>query len=87
MRVNARRTYALGTGLTESDVANNALAVLSGSGQVAPTYWLDPKTGVSHLVDIQTPLQFLQTMNDLETIPIDKGMATRRTGRPRSWVA
>ncbi|ATU71895.1 Nodulation protein nolG [Gluconacetobacter sp. SXCC-1] len=73
LRVNARRTYALGTGLTESDVANNALAVLSGSGQVAPTYWLDPKTGVSHLVDIQTPLQFLQTMNDLETIPIDKG--------------
>ncbi|WP_308720397.1 efflux RND transporter permease subunit [Komagataeibacter xylinus] len=73
LRVNARRTYALGTGLTEADVANNALAVLSGSGQVAPTYWLDPKTGVSHLVDIQTPLQFLQTMNDLETIPIDKG--------------
>ncbi|MBE7618586.1 AcrB/AcrD/AcrF family protein [Komagataeibacter sp. FXV2] len=73
LRVNARRTYALGTGLTEADVANNALAVLSGSGQVSPTYWLDPKTGVSHLVDIQTPLQFLQTMNDLETIPIDRG--------------
>jgi multidrug efflux pump subunit AcrB len=73
LQVNARRTYALGTGLTEADVANNALAVLSGSGQVAPTYWLDPKTGVSHLVDIQMPLQFLQTMNDLETIPIDHG--------------
>ncbi|CUW47614.1 efflux RND transporter permease subunit [Novacetimonas hansenii] len=79
LRVNARRTYALGTGLTEADVANNALAVLSGSGQVAPTYWLDPKTGVSHLVDIQTPLQFLQTMNDLETIPIDRG-----DGNPRN---
>ncbi|WP_064478794.1 efflux RND transporter permease subunit [Novacetimonas hansenii] len=79
LRVNARRTYALGTDLTEADVANNALAVLSGSGQVAPTYWLDPKTGVSHLVDIQTPLQFLQTMNDLETIPIDRG-----DGNPRN---
>ncbi|MBB2200187.1 efflux RND transporter permease subunit [Gluconacetobacter tumulisoli] len=79
LRVNARRTYALGTGLTESDIANNALATLSGSGQVSPTYWLDPATGVSHLVDIQTPLQFLQTMNDLETIPIDRG-----DGNPKS---
>ena len=73
LRVNARRSYALGTGLTEADIANNALATLSGSGQVSPTYWLDPNTGVSHLVDIQTPLQFLQKLNDLETIPIDRG--------------
>ncbi|GBQ88659.1 multidrug efflux pump acriflavin resistance protein AcrB/AcrD/AcrF [Gluconacetobacter johannae DSM 13595] len=83
LRVNARRTYALGTGLTEADIANNALATLSGSGQVSPTYWLDPATGVSHLVDIQTPLQFLQTMNDLETIPIDRGDGNPRGTTPQ----
>ncbi|WP_323990367.1 efflux RND transporter permease subunit [Nguyenibacter sp. L1] len=83
LRVNARRSYALGTGLTEADIANNTLAVLSGSGQVAPTYWLDPKTGVSHLVDIQTPLQFLQTLNDLETIPIDRGDGNPANGAPQ----
>ncbi|GBQ71105.1 multidrug efflux pump acriflavin resistance protein AcrB/AcrD/AcrF [Ameyamaea chiangmaiensis NBRC 103196] len=73
LRVNAHRSFALGTGLTEVDVANNALATLSGSGQVAPVYWLDPKTGVSHLLDVQTPPNFLQTLHDLEEIPIDHG--------------
>ncbi len=71
--ISAHRAFALGAGLTEADIANNALATLSGSGQVAPTYWLDYKTGVSHLVNLQTPQTQLTSMNDLETIPIDKG--------------
>ncbi len=73
LKINSRRSFALGTGLTESDIANNVLATLSGSGQVAPTYWLDTANGVSHLVNIQTPQPQLTSMNDLETIPIDKG--------------
>jgi multidrug efflux pump subunit AcrB len=40
---------------------------------VSPTYWLDYKTGVSHLVNMQTPQTQLTSMNDLETIPIDRG--------------
>ncbi len=71
LMINTRRDFALSTGLTEADVANNVLATLSGSGQVAPTYWLDTKTGVSHLVNIQTPQSDLQNMNDLETIPVN----------------
>jgi multidrug efflux pump subunit AcrB len=71
--ISAHRAFALGAGLTESDIANNTLATLSGSGQTAPTYWLDEKTGVSHLVNLQTPQTRLTSMNDLETIPIDKG--------------
>ncbi|MFT8441203.1 efflux RND transporter permease subunit [Acetobacter fabarum] len=73
LRVNARRMYALGTGIREADVADNVLVSLSGSSQVGQVYWLDTKTGVSHLIDIQTPASFLQTMNDLEITPIDKG--------------
>ena len=73
LRVAASRSFAIGTGLTEADIAQNTLASLSGSGQTAPTYWLDTTTGVSHLVNIQTPQNELQTMNSLEAIPIDKG--------------
>ncbi len=73
LRIASRRTFALGTGLTESDIANTALATLSGSGQVSPTYWLDPATGVSHEVNVQTPQDQLTSMNDLETIPVDGG--------------
>ena len=73
MKIDASRAYALGIGLTEADIANNALATLSGSGQTAPTYWLDTTSGVSHLVNLQTPQSQLTSMNDLETIPIDQG--------------
>ncbi|MDG6095132.1 efflux RND transporter permease subunit [Acetobacter sp. AN02] len=73
LQVNTHRSFALGTGITETDVANNMLLALSGSSQVGTTYWLDPATGVSHLVDIMMPSHFLQTMNSLETIPVDKG--------------
>ena len=71
--ISAHRAFALGATLTESDIANNTLTTLSGSGQVAPTYWLDRKTGVAHLVNLQTPQTELTTMGDLETIPIDQG--------------
>jgi multidrug efflux pump subunit AcrB len=71
--ISAHRAFALGAALTESDIANNTLTTLSGSGQVAPTYWLDRKTGVAHLVNLQTPQAQLTTMSDLETIPIDQG--------------
>jgi multidrug efflux pump subunit AcrB len=71
--ISAHRAFALGAALTESDIANNALTTLSGSGQVAPTYWLDRKTGVAHLVNLQTPQNQLSKMSDLETVPIDQG--------------
>jgi multidrug efflux pump subunit AcrB len=71
--VASRRSFALGTRLTETDIANNLLTTLSGSGQVAPTYWLDPNTGVTHLVNIQTPQDQLTTINSLQTVPVDQG--------------
>jgi multidrug efflux pump subunit AcrB len=71
--ISAHRAFALGAALTESDIANNTLTTLSGSGQVAPTYWLDRTTGVAHLVNLQTPQTQLTSMSDLETLPIDQG--------------
>src|ERR1700685_3356434 len=71
--ISAHRAFALGAALTESDIAKNTLTTLSGSGQVAPTYWLDHKTGIAHLVNLQTPQAQLSKMSDLETVPIDQG--------------
>jgi multidrug efflux pump subunit AcrB len=73
IKVAADRSLASGMNLSEANIANNALATLSGSGQTAPTYWLDTTTGISHLVNMQTPQDQLTSMNDLETIPIDTG--------------
>ncbi len=73
LRVTASRSFASGAGISEADIAGNALATLSGSGQTAPTYWLDTTNGVSYLVNMQTPQPQIDSMNALETLPIDAG--------------
>ena len=81
--ISSRRSFALGTGLTETDIANNALAVLSGSGQLTPTYWLDTSNGISHLVNVQTPQDQLTSVNDLATITVDKGDGNPTNTQPQ----
>jgi multidrug efflux pump subunit AcrB len=71
--IDSSRSYAERTHLTQANIANNALATLSGSGQTAPTYWLNTQNGVSYLVNMQTPQDQLTTLNGLETIPVDAG--------------
>lgn len=73
LRVNSKRSYSLGTDVTEDEIANNALITLSGSGQVHQSYWLDQKTGFSYMLNIYTPQRRMSTMNDLWTIPVDNG--------------
>ncbi|MBB5373866.1 efflux RND transporter permease subunit [Acidocella aromatica] len=73
IRIDTSRTFALGTGVTEANVADNTLATLSGSGQTAPSFWLDVSNGVSRLVNMQTPQSQMTSLNQLESIPIDKG--------------
>jgi len=68
--VDVDRTRAQYVGLTERDVTNSLVVNLAGSGQVSPTYWLDPKTGVSYSIVMQTPQYRLDTLSDLETVPI-----------------
>ena len=50
----------------ERDVASDLLVSLSSSGQVAPSYWLDPKRGVQYLVAVQTPQYEIDSLDALE---------------------
>jgi multidrug efflux pump subunit AcrB len=65
LNIKVDRLKAQEIGLTEKDVAGDVLLSLSGSGQVAPNFWLDPKTGVEYPVIVQVP-QY--RMNNLDTL-------------------
>jgi multidrug efflux pump subunit AcrB len=82
LRVNVDRTLAQQVGFTERDVASNLLVSLSGSFQTSPTYWLNPKTGVSYSVVAQTPQYRLDSLQSLENIPLANGVASA-TARPQ----
>jgi multidrug efflux pump subunit AcrB len=75
LNVNVDRSLAGLVGLSEKDVATAMQTTLSGSSQTSPTYWLNPKTGVSYPVSIQTPTNTLGTMNGLKNIPVTSGSA------------
>jgi multidrug efflux pump subunit AcrB len=70
------RSRASDVGLTQNDVANTMLIALAGSFQTAPTFWLDPKSGVSYPIVSQTPQTDLQTLDSLRNTLI--------TGKPGS---
>jgi multidrug efflux pump subunit AcrB len=70
LQVNIDRTRTAQVGFTPRDVANDLLVSLSGSFQTSPTFWLDPKTGVSYSITTQTPQYRVNTLQDLENIPI-----------------
>jgi multidrug efflux pump subunit AcrB len=68
--VNVDRTRAGQVGITERDVTNSMVVNLAGSVQVAPTYWLNPKNGVSYPIVIQTPQYRMDTLSDLANLSV-----------------
>src|ERR1700723_1009541 len=68
--IEADRTKAAQGGFTEHDIANSVLISLSGSFQVTPTFYLNPKNGVSYNLVTQTPQYGIQSQQDLQNIPI-----------------
>jgi multidrug efflux pump subunit AcrB len=69
--VNIDRTRARYTGVTAADVTNSLVVNLDGSTQVAPTYWLNESNGVTYPVALQTPQYQLDTLPELQNLPIN----------------
>ena len=69
--VNIDRTRAQFTGVTAADVTNSMVVNLASSSQVAPTYWLNPKNGVTYPIALQTPQYRIDTLPALANLPIN----------------
>jgi multidrug efflux pump subunit AcrB len=64
------RTKAGQGGFTERDLANSLLVSLSGSFQTTPTFFLNWQNGVNYNLATQTPQYRIQSLYDLQNIPI-----------------
>jgi multidrug efflux pump subunit AcrB len=80
LNVDLNRTFAGMVGLTESTAASSMLDTLGGSTQTTPIYWLNPSTGVSYPVSIQTPQYAMSSLGDLDNLPLHAGSATQLLG-------
>jgi len=75
LQVDVDRTKAAQGGYTEQDVSTSVLNTLSGSFQVSPMFFLNWGNMVNYNIVAQTPQYKMDTMQDLDNIPINK--ATR----------
>jgi multidrug efflux pump subunit AcrB len=80
LNVKLDRSFAAQVGITERDAATTMLDTLAGSIQTAPTFWLNPKNGVSYPIVVQTPQYRVDSMSDLDDIPITAGGQTQMLG-------
>jgi multidrug efflux pump subunit AcrB len=69
LQIEVDRQRAAKLGVAQRDVANNMLTSLAGSSSVSPTYYLNPQNGVNYQVAVNTPLEKLQTVNDILSFP------------------
>jgi multidrug efflux pump subunit AcrB len=80
IRINVDRAKAEELGMTQRDIASSLLVSLSGSGQTAPNFWLNPKTGVSYQLVTQTPYYRLDSLDALKNLPISAAGGTSGAG-------
>ncbi len=70
LRVDIDRSRIADLGLTERDVTNSVVTSIAGSSQTSPTFWLNPQNGVSYPIVAQTPEYRVDSISQLENIPV-----------------
>lgn len=73
VRVAIDRRRAGASGVTADAVARSLVAATSSSRFVVPNYWPDPKSGIGYQVQVEIPYEIMESMDDLATLPIDRG--------------
>ena len=72
LELNIDRERASLVGLSAKDVVDDVITALTSSGMVAPSYWIDPRTGNNYLVTVQYANHWINhmSMQDVENIPL-----------------
>jgi multidrug efflux pump subunit AcrB len=72
-------------GLTPKTIVDSVITAMTSNGMVAPSYWIDPKTGNNYMLTVQYPETQVQTLNDFKQIPMRS--ADGKTTTPLETVA
>jgi len=70
LQLDVDRVQAGQLGLSEKEVVSNVITALTSNQMIAPSYWVDPKTGNDYMLTVQYPETVVKTMADLKGIPI-----------------
>jgi multidrug efflux pump subunit AcrB len=66
--IDRQRTSQLG--LDEKEVVGNVITALTSDQMIAPSYWVDPKSGNDYFLTVQYPEGYVKNFADLSSIPL-----------------
>ncbi len=70
LQLDIDRTRAAELGLTQQEVVDNVITALTSNTMIAPSFWIDPKTGNDYMLTVQYPETQIHNFDDLRAIPI-----------------
>jgi HAE1 family hydrophobic/amphiphilic exporter-1 len=68
LEVDRKRAGELG--LTSKEVVHNVITALVSDQMIAPSYWVDPKSGNDYMLTVQYPEHLVKNLSDVQAIPI-----------------
>ena len=79
IQLNVNREMAGRLGLNSSEIVDNVITALTSNGMIAPSYYVDPKTGNNYLLTVQFPENQVKSLTDFQQIPIRSKNGTDTT--------
>jgi multidrug efflux pump subunit AcrB len=70
LKIDIDRERASELGLSAKEVVDSLITALTSNGMIAPSYWIDPKTGNNYLLTVQYPENFIKNLADLGSMPL-----------------
>jgi multidrug efflux pump subunit AcrB len=70
LQVNVNRERASQLGLSPKEVIDNLITALTSDAMIAPSYWVDPKSGNNYFVTVQYRENQVQSLEDLKAMPL-----------------
>ncbi len=80
LKIDIDRERASELGLTTREVIDSLITALTSNGMIAPSYWIDPKTGNNYLLTVQYPENYVKSLEDLGSMPL-RGANLKRPTR------
>jgi multidrug efflux pump subunit AcrB len=70
LQLDIDRLRANELGLNQREVVDNVITALTSNGMIAPSYWIDPRSGNDYMLTVQYPEQEVRSLLDLKQIPL-----------------
>jgi HAE1 family hydrophobic/amphiphilic exporter-1 len=70
LQLDVNREMAGRLGLNSSEIVDNVITALTSNGMIAPSYYVDPKTGNNYLLTVRFPETQVKSMTDFRQIPV-----------------